>query len=432
MHILCLGELLTQSGAARADASDYGPDNRGWNGASELLAIAQQTGIEVRAQERIDLASLRPTDGLLVLYPRHAPPRVDLSAFMVEGGRLAIADDFGAGASLLAAFGVSRSAPHAVPAERRLRGNPNLLIAKPRIHHPLSENVLAVVTNHPQVLHHPELEAVFSLDDQRGAVVLTGAVGKGRLVALGDPSMLINNMLELRGNRELARNLVRYLSQGGRLFIATPETELTGRYPSVAAADPLAAVRAGLRRIAQARLPPSAVRASTLIVAALLLLAASSALPRRSSYERAVSLPPAETVAGFAGRVRYFAAKDRNLLTPVLAYKLELEHGLLEGLHLLGRPSQGAPQSPLASALSRPSATVSLDELSSAMRQAGLGEVLIGEARALLVELEELARAKDLPPEPPHVGERKFRGLLAAGDRILRAVGRPGGQSAGP
>ena len=81
---------------------------------------------------------------------------------MYEGGRVAIADDFGAGQSLLDGFRIERSAATGRRA-LRLRGNRNLLIATPGARHPLALDVRALVTNHPQVLHHGELEAIFSL-----------------------------------------------------------------------------------------------------------------------------------------------------------------------------------------------------------------------------------------------------------------------------
>ncbi len=397
-----LAASLVGTHHARADTGDYALDNQGWNGLSELLSIARGAGLELRVPHRIDLAALRPGDGLLLVYPAEPPPARDLSAFMAEGGRLAVADDFGAGGRLLASFGVGRSKPGSVPPERRLRGNVHVLIAKPRARHPLNAQVLALVTNHPQVLHHDQLDAIFSLDQSRGAIVLSGAVGKGRLVAIGDSSVLINNMLEFRGNRTFAHNLVRYLAQDGRLWIAAPDTVLAGRYPSVAAADPLAGLRAGLDRLARARLPPAALRVTALVVSLLLLLAAASALPRRATYARATALPAAETLAGFAGRVRFFSGKGRNLLSPLLTYKLELERELLEGLALRDQPS--------------------LRDMTEAMRKAGLAEPLIEHTRALLLELEQLALAQERPPSPPHVGERKFHAMVASGDRILHAL----------
>jgi hypothetical protein len=282
-----------------------------------------------------------------------------------------------------------------------LRGNVNVLIAKAGPPHPLNAGVGALVTNHPQTLRHGELEAIFSLGGQSDAVVLSGAVGKGRLVAIGDPSALINNMLEFRGNRTFARNLVRYLSQNGRLWIAAPETELTGHYGNVTNSDPLLGLRAGLRRLAQVQLPESAVQLTTLVIAVLLLLGAATALPRRSSYARAVSMPVVENSGGFAGRVRFFMRRDSNLLTPLLVYKDELERRLLTGLALKGEAT--------------------LRELMEVMRNAGFGPELVDQAGALLNQLRELALAQDQSPAP-RIEATRFHAMVAQGDRILAAV----------
>lgn len=396
--------LLCSAAQSRAEDADYAPNNRNWNGLSQLLAIARDSVSDARPAARIDLSALRAEDGMLVLYPAVALPRADLTAFMNEGGRLAIADDFGAGSALLQAFGIGRHAPLAPPRERRLRGNINVLIAKPELQHPLTHGVPALVTNHPQVLHHDTLQPVFSLDAQHSAVVLSGGVGSGRLVALGDPSMLINNMLEFHGNQAFAANLVRYLAPHGRLWIATPNTEWVGHYGHVGSGDPLALLRVGLQRLSQVRLPPAAVRLTTLVLAGLLLFAAATALPRRSSYARAVALPVLETIAGFAGRVRFFARSKHNLNAPVLTYKLEFERRLLEALAL--------PQWP------------ALNELEPLLQARGYSASVAAEARALMLELGQIALDQDRPPAPPAIDPRKFHAIVASGDRILAALGQ--------
>jgi hypothetical protein len=273
-----------------------------------------------------------------------------------------------------------------------------VLIATPRVRHPLSLDVLALVTNHPQSLHHAALEPIFALDERGTAVVLAGAVGRGRLVAIGDSSVLINNMLEFHGNRAFARNLVRYLAQDGRLWIASPGSELAGAYGGATSTDPLAGLRAGLVRLAQVRLPAAAVQASTAVIALLLLLAAATALPRRASLIRAVSIPARETLAGFAGRVRFFAAGDRDLLQPLLALKREIEHELSAALRI------PHPPVPL--------------QVEAALRAAGHPDQLVLSVRALLHELGAHAL-----PAPPAVTARKFHALVAEGDRILAALG---------
>jgi hypothetical protein len=386
-----------------AQDGEYAIRNENWNGLSQFVALARAAGVTVQAPERLEMSALQPSDGLLVVFPGSVLPRVDLAAFMAAGGRLAIADDFGSGSAVLSGYGIGRSAPVAVPRERRLRGNTNVLIAKPDARHPLSAGVSALVTNHPQVLHHESLEAIFSLDAQRSAVVLSGGVGQGRLVALGDPSVLINNMLEFRGNQAFARNLIRYLAPHGRLWILAPSARITGHYGASEGSDPLAIVRQGLQRISQVRLPPAAVRATTALIAAALLFAAATALPRRAAYARAVSLPAQETIAGFAGRVRFFERRQRDLTAPTLVYRLEFERRLLQALGLPGQPA--------------------LREIQQALERAGLAVERVAEARDLLIEFERVALARDRPgPGAEPVPAQKFRAIVAAGDRILAAL----------
>jgi hypothetical protein len=405
--VLCMAGACASAAHAqkRLGSSDYALHGREWNALTELLAVAAESGIEVRAPARIDLSALSASDGLLLVYPSKQPPRGDLAAFMYEGGRLAVADDFGAGGALLEGFRIERRTPRAGEQVPRLRGNRNVLIATPRVRHALALDVPALVTNHPQTLHHEALEAIFGLDDQRGAVVLAGAVGRGRLVAVGDSSVLINNMLEFRGNRAFARNLVRYLAPAGRLWIAAGDSELVGAYGGAAAGDPLAGLRAGLARLSQVRLPAAALSAMTALMALMLLLAAASALPRSSSLVRAVSLPEPETLAGFAGRVRFFARDGSDLLAPMLAFKLELERALSEVLRV---PS---PIEPL--------------RIEAALRAAGHTEPFVRAVRALLLEL-----AAHALPAAPKVTPRKFSALVAEGDRILAALRRADAEEA--
>jgi hypothetical protein len=386
---------------AQAARTDYAADDRGWNGLHGLIELARELTVDLHAPEKIDMAEVRAGDGILVVYPLRPPPASQLIAFVSAGGRLGIADDFGAGGALLADLGVSRSdAPPRTA--RRLRGNLNLLIATATDPHPLNVGVTTLVTNHPAVLRHPALHAVFGFDHGKSAVALAGVVGAGRVVALGDPSVLINNMLAFRDNRRFAQNLMRYLSQGGKLWLAAPGCEIIGIYRPHVGSDSIERIRQGLERLARLALPESALRLTSLFIAALLLLAAATAVPRRSSYVRAVSLPTSETFSGFLGRIHLFQRPRANLLAPALTYKQEFERRLVSALHLRGRPS--------------------LSDVTSALRARGIAETRVAEARVLLVELQQLAVASERGSTPPRISPRKLHAISSKGDRILAAL----------
>jgi hypothetical protein len=334
--------LVLVFGRNRANAEDLHLNATGWNGLSELQAIARSEG-EVLAPARIDVSQLEATDALLILHPVTPLPTNELAKFLRKGGRLAVADDFGTGKELFAAFGMGMHAPSRSNPSN-LRNNPALLIATPLLGHTLADGVDALVTNHPQVIYHPELTPIFSLSGGHGAIVLSGGVGKGRLVAVSDASVFINNMLELPGNRAFARNLVRFLRgpARARLYLAASDTQWLSTLRHMTTGNPLARVSAALAQLAKPRLPALAVLALSAVLATVLLAGAATALPRHSAYARRAYLQNPEVSAGMAGRVQYYASANRNYLAPLLVLKLELEHRLVDHLDAHDQPQREA------------------------------------------------------------------------------------------
>lgn len=381
-----------------AGAEDLSVEQRGWNGLSELLELARKEAT-VLTPNRLDASQLDSSDALLVVHPVTPLPTPQLIKFLRKGGRLAIADDFGTGRTLFAAFGTGMHEPGR-HTPRALRNNPQLAVATPVIAHALADGVDALVTNHPQVIYHPDLTPIFALDQAAGAIVLSGAVDKGRLVAISDSSLLINNMLELPGNRAFARNLVRFLRgvEQRRLYIAGSDTQWLSGIRALTTGNPLARVSAALSQLAKPRLPALAVLALSVVLAAVLLAAAATALPRRSAYARRAYLIAPEVGAGMAGRVNYYASRSRNFLAPLLVLKLEIEHRLVAHL--------------------RAQRMLARDEVLRALRESG------GLSATRLDDVAEFLRSVDRLQESSLVQEqevpaRRFSELVALGRRIL-------------
>lgn len=378
---------------------DFATEGGAWNSVTALMAIAEDRAAPVTAPDRLDMGTLEASDSLLILSPRTAPPTHEITSFLRAGGRVALADDFGAGDELLSVFQIGRGEP-SLDAAMRLRGNPSLLVARPRVNHRLSEGVPALVGNHPATVYHRELSPIFELTDGE-AMVLAGAVGDGRLVILSDPSALIDNMLELRGNRRFAENLLGYLDdgRGGRLFVIGPDARLIGRYGEPGAGRPLHDLRQSLEALASLELPPLALRIASLALAAIAVILALGVLPHRTPYrtERMFARPPAQ--GGFVGRVGFFGRRKVNLLQPLMVYKFELEAEILTRLSLHGRAL--------------------LRDVLTAMRERGIGEDDVNAMRALLLELDQLRDRSDRPPGPPRVGPARFQQLVATGERLL-------------
>src|SRR5262249_35410191 len=133
-----------------------------------------------------------------------------LARFMHDGGRVVLVDDFGSGDELLAHFGIERVPLPANPT-LMLRHNPAFPIAEPASEHSVVWGVNRVVLNHASGLRHPELSPVLKVrGDEDVLVAVAGAVGQGRLLAIGDGSVFMNSMLRFPGNRALAAGVVRY------------------------------------------------------------------------------------------------------------------------------------------------------------------------------------------------------------------------------
>jgi hypothetical protein len=401
-RLLTFSGLVLVLSQSRVEAEEITADNPGWNGLSELLAIAEQEGDTTRAS-RVDVSQLSPDDGLLIVHPVHPLPTSELAKFMRNGGRVAVADDFGAGANFLATFGMTLRDAEGEPA-RALRGNPAWPIAGPVVQHALTDGVSALVTNHPRVLYHETLTPVFELSGGLGAVVLSGAVGGGRLVAIADSSVLINNMLGFEshlgfeGNRTFARDLVRFIrgrSPGARLLIADSATQWEIGTRSLE--KPLAQLSSTLLKVSHPQLPPLAIVVLSGALAGLLLSIAATSLPRRSAYGRRAYLQASECASGMAGRVNHYASGDRSLLSPLLTLKGELEQQAADVL--------------------KPSAQLQRTEMLQGLVALGLRADLARELGQFLHAVDRLQDASAVQAKP--VSVRHFSELVALGRRIL-------------
>jgi len=198
-------------------AAPFDPRGEDWEGLSEFVRIAQgEVGASrVVLTSTLDMRKLKRSDALILVHPERPLDAGELSAFMHGGGRVVLLDDYGTGDGLLAHFSIRRVPLPARPA-RMLRSNPAFAIAEPASAHPAVGSAAHVVTNHATGLERPALSPLLVVrGDGEPDVLLAiaGAVGRGRFVAVGDASVVINAMLRYPGNRELAAALVRYAGE---------------------------------------------------------------------------------------------------------------------------------------------------------------------------------------------------------------------------
>ncbi len=285
--------------AARAETEDAEPDVlpgteeqpdyaplRAWNGLGRFVELAQSLGLRVEFV-RADRTTLDPAQNVVLVFPDAAPDGAALRAFVEAGGRLLVADDFGFGASALAPFGMLRVDGPTAPSIA-FRGDPALPIAVPTMRHPALEGVGAVVTNHPAALGPgPGAHCLLAFYAPPPACLLAETdLGFGTALALADPSVLIDLMLQVDGNRRLAEGLLRYLTANRRavLTLALPVDAFAAAQPANRAGTGLrAAVRRWLARLSEplAAAPPW----FWLIVALVLLVVAAVSRIRAPSRE---------------------------------------------------------------------------------------------------------------------------------------------------
>ena len=298
-----LAGLTLGTAAARAETEDAEPDVlpgteelpdyspvRAWNGLGRFVELAQSLGLRVEFV-RADRVALDPTLNLVLVFPDTAPDGVALRAFVEAGGRLLVADDYGFGSSALAPLGMLRVDGPTAPSIA-FRGDSALPIAVPTMRHPVLEGVGAVVTNHPAALGPgPGAHCLLAFYAPPPACLLAETeLGFGTALALADPSVLIDLMLQVDGNRRLAEGLLRYLTTNRRavLTLALPADAFAVAQPPDGEGTGLrAAVRRWLARLSEplAAAPPW----FWLIVGlALLVVAAVSRIraPSREDYAR--------------------------------------------------------------------------------------------------------------------------------------------------
>jgi len=201
-------------------SSDYDVESVGWNGMSRFVQLAEDLGTPVEPTDELDYSSLRPSDTLVIVYPQRDLDVRALADFVIDGGRILLADDFGRAASLLDRLDIERRSIDAgeLPHDRFVRDNRSLPIFTPKGVHPLLEGVDTVVGNHPTVLYHgggpvvPYAESAGSEDEPPG-VVYDMNLGDGKVVVFGDASVLINHMLGVADNRRLVENSLQYVCE---------------------------------------------------------------------------------------------------------------------------------------------------------------------------------------------------------------------------
>ncbi len=272
--------------------ADYDPNSQSWQGLASFVGLAEGMGFEVDTKVSLEWEDLGANDVLVIIYPLQRVDPAKLGAFVNAGGNVLIADDFGEGRDALIGLGVFRNESGSIRASRYQNDQMWAPIATTHgSDHPIAHEVGDVVTNHPAVFTRADgTDTVVAFDE--GAVVVAGTRGSGRFVALSDPSILINRMLQsFRGNIQLATNMLRWLDRNHsarRIVLVRGDFGMFGE-PRSYIDDPhagdlgrsIAALNFWLSERRAWLLTPAAMKVLAATLATLLLLLAMLALPIR-------------------------------------------------------------------------------------------------------------------------------------------------------
>ena len=414
------GDALAQEPSAEdAALVDYDPLSKDWYGLSRWAALCSGSGLPVTAVASLDWSELSAEDVLVLMYPlTHVEP-AKLEAFVSAGGHVLVADDFGNSADALAGLGLLRAEVGTPRAARYYADMPFAPIATPKQAHPLTAQVTEVITNHPAALRHVRgATEVVGFED--GALVVAAERGTGRFIAVSDPSIFINSMMQFRGNLQLATNMLRWLGRGGR---ARRVVLLRGDVPMYGTPKPfIDDARAGKvgRDIADVNrwldersawlLPPAAMRAVAAGLALLLLGLTFFALPlRRGPAIDGAWLRFSRPARRDAPRQLVGAADEgRDLLVSACLLRDHLQRFLANAL---GKPEPffGLPQAELVDAVRARFGASAAQQLSGLYRRLKALPSR-GQAAAPWTSAAQLSRAE-------------FDALFAATQELCRSLG---------
>ncbi|EMA02065.1 protein of unknown function [Haloarcula vallismortis] len=219
--------------AASTSSAAFGAYNSQWDGAGELRAVAADTGANVTVGTNVSqYTASDPDDTVAVILspaePYSSSERTRIREFVRSGGTLVVAEDYRPrGNDLLAAVGAdARFDGRPVYDNRNYYRNASLPEATPVGDDPETAGVDTIVLNYGTTVRagnattlvttseyayldtdgNGELDGAEQLASR--PVVTRESVGDGRVIAVSDPSIFVNAMLERGDNRRFVRNLI--------------------------------------------------------------------------------------------------------------------------------------------------------------------------------------------------------------------------------
>ena len=263
--------LFSLSAPLVTTSADFSIYNTGWNGCSRLAVRTYETGdftpnlrlandreIEVTQRSLLEYSVVPNSTSMVFLGPNQdfGTEEIEyLEEFLMDGGKVVLADDYGTGNQLLSGLNTSSRFAGETLFDLSFEKNPEFSVVYDFRDHALTQDLSFVMLNRPTYLRLGS-EAVPLMNTTEGSwverddgdhrigkspVMSVEPYGDGELILLSDPSIMINSMLDRLDNEILMMNLLDYISEDRTdIIIDESHREMsmvfrmvyTGDYPS--------------------------------------------------------------------------------------------------------------------------------------------------------------------------------------------------------
>jgi len=237
--------IVSMTAPVASSSADFSIFNSGWNGASDLASLTYQlgkfapsftvksSGTDINVEQlALDDIDLNPqTSALIIIGPAKSFTASEgraIGDFVVGGGQLLLADDFGRGNSLLEKMGATSRFSNDLVMDLAYEKQPEFSVLFDLRQDQVTRNVTTLLLNYPSSLivnsTTTETIAVSSIAswlDTNGnrlqewgeplgpfPIVAREQMGVGSILLLSDPSVLINGMRDYMDNAVFGDNLV--------------------------------------------------------------------------------------------------------------------------------------------------------------------------------------------------------------------------------
>lgn len=222
---------------ASTSTAGFNPYNTDWDGNNEFREVADANGELTIATNVSQYQQKNPSSTTVFVF---APvtkyttsEAITVQQFIANGGTLVVADNYGTSAnSLLNTIGASTRFDGRILRDNRNNfKSPSTPVVSDTTDHPTVSNIESLTLNYGTAVEpngaHPLIyssEYSYLMSDenqtldysdelQQYPVATTETIGDGQVIAIGDPSLFINTMIDESDNRQFVTNLVKQRSQ---------------------------------------------------------------------------------------------------------------------------------------------------------------------------------------------------------------------------